>query len=258
MIAMLKIENTLSALRAILASKLVKEYGLKKSQVAQLLGITPAAVTHYLGGSRASSTVNSISSSPEAMTFITDLAQKLVAQIKAGKQTVSESELLDASFHIVSLLSGRITGQEAVLQIPAEEKEKGPLLRILYDRLQAEQRAARMYMDIAIKLKTEPTRILFRQIATDSIRHADIITTIINMIQSGEPVSMDLPEPKKLEELLREEEGASELSLDEVKKAVNVPAIKLLIDSIDSDEEKHTRLIEGLLELVKGERHRLE
>lgn len=46
-------EEILPAVRSIVADRLVEDYGLKQSEVAERIGVTQPAVSQYLSGSRA-------------------------------------------------------------------------------------------------------------------------------------------------------------------------------------------------------------
>ena len=66
------------AVRAILAKKLIKEYSLKEEDVARVLGITQAAVSNYVRGTRGDmELIVKLESVREVMRMIDDIAKDL-------------------------------------------------------------------------------------------------------------------------------------------------------------------------------------
>ena len=66
------------AVRAILAKKLIKEYSLKEEDVAKVLGITQAAVSNYVRGTRGDvELITKLESVREVMRMIDDIAKDL-------------------------------------------------------------------------------------------------------------------------------------------------------------------------------------
>jgi rubrerythrin len=88
-------------------------------------------------------------------------------------------------------------------------------------------------------------RLLFRQIASDSIRHADIVQAAIAAVEK-DVVDGPLPDPERLRQLQLEEKGHS-AGFEEVKKLLKSNVVKILLDSIEADEEKHDMILEKLM-----------
>ena len=66
------------AVRAILAKKLIREYSLKEEDVAKDLGITQAAVSNYVRGTRGDTElISKLESVREVMRMIDDIAKDL-------------------------------------------------------------------------------------------------------------------------------------------------------------------------------------
>jgi len=71
-------KSLIPAVRAILAKKLIKEYSLKEEDVAKVLGITQAAVSNYVRGTRGDmELISKLESVPEVMRMIDDIARDL-------------------------------------------------------------------------------------------------------------------------------------------------------------------------------------
>jgi uncharacterized protein len=71
-------KSLIPAIRAILAKKLIKEYDLKEEVVANVLGITQAAVSNYLRGTRGDvELISKLGSLHEVMRMVDDIARDL-------------------------------------------------------------------------------------------------------------------------------------------------------------------------------------
>jgi predicted transcriptional regulator len=73
-------KSLIPAVRAILAKKLIREYSLKEENVAKDLGITQAAVSNYVRGTRGDiELISKLESVREVMRMIDDIAKDLSA-----------------------------------------------------------------------------------------------------------------------------------------------------------------------------------
>ena len=73
-------KSLIPAVRAILAKKLIREYSLKEEDVAKDLGITQAAVSNYVRGTRGDTElISKLESVREVMRMIDDIAKDLSA-----------------------------------------------------------------------------------------------------------------------------------------------------------------------------------
>jgi predicted transcriptional regulator len=71
-------KSLIPAVRAILAVKLIKEYSLKEEDIAKVLGITQAAVSNYVRGTRGDTElISKLESVREVMRMIDDIAMDL-------------------------------------------------------------------------------------------------------------------------------------------------------------------------------------
>jgi len=241
----LKMEKILPPLRAVMARILVEQYGIRRREVAEILGISPQAVTQYLQGVRAPEALK-MTRNKQVLGIIEDGCRKLASR----RRPLMQSELLDLAFQVSSILGKAEVAEEFSQGVEAREV----LLELLRARLQEEQKAAELFMGLAVKMRNDLTRLLFRQIATDSIRHADIITAIISELERGDNIQPDLPSVRELEKLMQEEQAAHEKELQEVRERLSNEVISLLLDSIDADEAKHDMLLSKLIEIAKRRR----
>jgi predicted transcriptional regulator len=71
-------KSLIPAVRAILAKKLIKEYSLKEEDIAKVLGITQAAVSNYVRGTRGDvELIAKLESVMEVMRMIDDIARDI-------------------------------------------------------------------------------------------------------------------------------------------------------------------------------------
>ena len=74
---MIVVQYILPAIRAAISRELVEKQGFRKSQVAKLMGLTPAAVTQYLNRSRGDN-LESLLDSEEIKGLVSELADEIV------------------------------------------------------------------------------------------------------------------------------------------------------------------------------------
>lgn len=74
---MIVVRYVLPAIRAQIAKELVSKHGLKRSEVAKKMGITPAAVTQYLEEVRGGIAVDLVESSEEVAEMVSKTAEGL-------------------------------------------------------------------------------------------------------------------------------------------------------------------------------------
>ena len=71
-------KSLIPAVRAILAKKLIREYSLKEEDIAKVLGITQAAVSNYVRGTRGDmDLISKLECVREVMRMIDDIARDL-------------------------------------------------------------------------------------------------------------------------------------------------------------------------------------
>ena len=233
-------ERLVPGLRALMVKELVARRGLKKKAAAQALGLSPSAATQYLKGGRASKQVRALSR-PDVLRLVDDLCDRVA--LRGG--SMMQAEFFELVYTVSGLLQ-RMPGSRGTLT-QAGLQGRTKLLSTLRGRLQAEQEAAELFMGVAVSLRNDLTRLLFRGVASDSIRHADIVMTIISSLEKGEAVDADLPDKGQLEKLLAYEDTAHVHNLDAVKQYFPNKIISALLASIEADERKHSDLLKRLM-----------
>lgn len=228
-------EKILPLLRARLAEKLI-EMGFRAKQIADVLNVTPAAVTQYLKGKRG----KKLWDSGDELILKT-LTDRAAQRIRSGPGPLEFVELLDTAYQVLSAKKG-----QRILET-SENRQVGPeSIRILRQRLQLELRAAEKCLELANRTRDDYTKLFLRMIASDSIRHADIVSQLISWSGGNSEAGFEPPAREFLSELLAIEDKAGEASLTKVVKIPNAAAM-LLLESIDMDEEKHDTLVGKLM-----------
>jgi len=224
-------EKLLPLLRADLARRL-HQMGFKVHQIARVLDVTQPAVTQYLKGVRG----KKMPELENQKLMIDALADKAAQKIGGGMEPLTTIELLDVIHQILTVTSG-----EGMLR-SGSSAEKNKSIALLKVRLQLELKAAQKCFSLANTAKGDYTRLLLRMIATDSIRHADIISQIVSFLETGIEIPDEGIDRTLLTEILAIEDTADEASL---QKTVNINhgVASLLLESIDMDEHKHDRLL---------------
>lgn len=223
------------------ANELVNTYGLKKAETARILSVTPQAVTQYLKGVRAV-TKRGVLSDPRVKEMVREYAGKIAFR----KKPMAETELLDLAYEVLM-----VTGRPSSESLPTSEEVKAHALRILRNRMAAEQEAAEIFLSEAIKAKDDLVRLLLRQVASDSIRHADIVQATISAVER-DLTDGELPNPARLRQLQQQEEKSHSHGFEEVKKLLRSNVVKILLESIEADEAKHDIIIGKLAELASS------
>jgi len=241
-------ERLIPIIRARLAERLMRE-GFRPKEAAAALKVTQAAVTQYLKRKRGRSTASLISIDR----FIDPLAEKLVKRLRSGLGGIETAELVETARQVIVMSRGR-----TIVQEHAERPEREEALRILRDRLRLELTAAEKYLELSNKTADDYSKMLLRMIASDSIRHGDVVSQVISWLEAGRDSEFEMPAEAILESLIALEDSAHEASLTQ-SVHVSHPIARLLFQWIDADEEKHEKIVSKMLKLQadrKKERQR--
>ncbi|MDV3277167.1 MAG: hypothetical protein LYZ69_01710 [Nitrososphaerales archaeon] len=233
-------ERLIPVIRAKVAERLASE-GFKVKDIARALKVTQPAVTQYLKHRRGAA-VQGITSIDA---LLDPLEEKLVKRIRSGLGGVETSELLDTA-RALMVMSG---GLKVVRSRP-EKSGRGVVPELLRRRLELELTAAEKYLELANQTSDDHTKLLLRMIASDSIRHGDVVSQILSWLEAGSESGGALPDEKLLRAMLSIEDSAGEASLrDNIQ--VDHPVVRLLLEWIDFDEYKHEKIVSKLLNLNK-------
>ncbi|HEV2450289.1 MAG TPA: hypothetical protein VGU43_07795 [Thermoplasmata archaeon] len=239
----------LQALQVLVARELVEVRGEPAGRAAELLGLAPSAVSQYLSGRRGSRSLERFEGDEEAQL----LAQRVAAGLSELRPADSASRvrlLLDGTQELVERVEGSpsVPTHAAVGGSRPSGEHARELLVWSRSRVRAEQRAVAQSMRLAQKARDELTRSVFRQIASDSLRHAEIVASLAPYLSRGisRPPASGITRTD-VEGLVRDERRA-EGRPDPVLMREAGGTIGLLLESIAADERKHDALLSGLLE----------
>jgi rubrerythrin len=205
-----------------------------------VLKVTPAAVTQYTKGRRG----NKLGRNQSHQQIIDALAEKAAQRIRSGTGSLELVELLDSAYQLLAASKGQRT-----LDTKLRSSARNEWMTILKDRLRLELNAAQKCLAIANRAHDEHSKLLMRMIASDSVRHADIVSQLMSWLETGHKLVFDPPDRAFVREMLVIEDKASESSL---AKSIKLPpsVARLLLESIDMDEAKHERLLGRMLEII--------
>lgn len=243
--------------QALIARELVESFGLAERSAAARLGIVPSSVSQYLSGKRLGSVLASYQQDPEARRIARRTAERL-----AGRPPGDATEIvLDTALRLsrrFAVRDGRASGTTEPR--PEPERLDPAMRRWIRRRIAAEQEAVTQCMRLAQKSRDELTRALFRQIASDSLRHAEIVGSLGSYLDRGvgNPRSSGIT-VEDVERLMARERAAE--SHDDPERANALGGLlSILWESMEFDERKHDRVLErlkaGAAELADGSRGR--
>jgi uncharacterized protein len=239
-------------MQALVARELVEGFGLSEREAADLLGIVPSSVSQYLTGKRLGPALSSYLGDEEALRIARATAQQLMTG-SAGARAVLEAAI--ALEERAAPASTRATAKKVEGLSPDLRRKVSAWLR---DRTAGEQNAVAECMRLAQRSRDELTRALFRQIAADSLRHAEIVASLAAYLDRGvatsAPTGITRSDVEHLIQREHEAEASSEIGLGPELGGM----MRILWDSMESDERKHEALLQKLLQagLLEGNRPR--
>jgi predicted transcriptional regulator len=182
-------ERLIPLIRAALVKKLAAE-GFQVGEIAGGLNVTSAAVTQYLKRKRGANllAIGSIDH------LIDPLSEKVAQRIRSSSGGIGTLELLETARQVMVMSTGR-----SIVARGPMGPEKNESLELLRQRLQLELAAAESYLELANKTGDDHTKLLLRLIASDSIRHADVVSQVISWLEAESGKGFETPG----EELLR-------------------------------------------------------
>jgi len=204
------------------------ERGLSVNETARLLGLTPAAVSMYVSGKRGGEYVQEVARDERAMALIKSHAEIFLDAARRGVR--GPLDLTELAKVVANILAQR--GPQAELE------------EVIKTRIRLEQETATRAMAYSYKARNPLVRSLFMQIATDSLRHAEILTMILDYL-AGRLKAEEIGLSEEELETLAEEESSMMESIADLYK-LGDPVLRALILSIELDEQKHYQLIRTL------------
>ncbi len=122
-------KSLIPAIRAILAKKLVNEYEMKEELVARVLGVTQAAVSNYLRGTRGDiKLMNKLTSVLEVMRMTDDIARDLTSNKAYTPNTMAKFVELCNYMRYTFIICDVHHGMESNIDEQVCEQCKGTLI----------------------------------------------------------------------------------------------------------------------------------
>jgi uncharacterized protein len=231
---------SVQVVQALVARELVEGLGLPERKAAFLLGIVPSSVSQYLSGKRLGPTLSRYIDDGRARRIARDAADALVDG-GASSRVVLEAAIRLSERFGSEAPSRRRTGTG----LSPELRRKVP--GWLRSRIAGEQTAVAECMRLAQRSRDELTRAVFRQIASDSLRHAEIVASVAANLDRGvvssAPTGISRADVEQLIRREHEAEATGRLELEAELGGV----MRILWDSMESDEKKHEHLLQLLL-----------
>jgi hypothetical protein len=234
-------ERLIPMIRAAVAERMARE-GFHVKEIAATLNVTQAAVTQYLKKKRG----NGSESLAGIGRLLDPLTEKAIKRARSSLGPIETVELLETARQVMVMNTGR-----GIIESRSEEPVRNASLELLRERLQLELSAAEKYLELANKTADDHTKLLLRMIASDSIRHGDVVSQVISWLEADSERKFELPGKEILESMLAMEDSAKEASMrDSIK--VDHPVARLLLEWIDMDEAKHGKMVVKMLALDKS------
>ena len=230
------VEQILPAVRSLLAKELINNHNVSKADVSKILGISPAAVTQYTKNKRGNY-ADKFEKNKEVLPIIASLAEHFANKKKKEGEMRRNMTIIETSENIISIINNQ--------GINGEKKKLDPKTKILQDRVEAELREARTSLNMANKIEDGFGKLLFKGLASDSIRHAEIVSQVIRDQETVGSFKLDKQLKRYLKQMIEEEENASEQSMTKLVKTSH-PAVRALLQSVDQDEMKHKKMLKSL------------
>jgi len=235
-------------LQALAAREGVEQLGLSSRRVAELLGLAPSAVSQYLSGKRVERGFLAYAANEQARVIARRTVEGLIEAQEAGRSPTRA--ILEGAAALSEL------PESPERRIPATPKGSGEdtslqmrqLAKWLRQRVKAEQVAVTQCMRLAQRARDELTRALLRQIASDSLRHAEIVASLAPYIDRGVSGAYASGITRKEIEALIEGERRAEAQADSASAQRLQGTMAILIASMEADERKHAELLRGLLD----------
>jgi DNA-binding transcriptional regulator YdaS (Cro superfamily) len=231
--------------QALIARELVVSFGLPERQAAELLGIAPSAVSQYLSGKRLGASTGATRAPARERSIARLAAQRIAAP--SGGPTESVDVVFGAARELAQASSSPAASGTAADEPPADPRRDREVRRYLRRRIALEQDAVGECMRLAQRSRDELTRAVFRQIASDSLRHAEIVASIQTYLERGLHRSYASGVRRADIARLIEREREAEAGLDGSFGPEFGGMIHVLWESMEADERKHEALLEAML-----------
>lgn len=231
------VEQILPAVRSLLAKELINNHNVSKTNVSKILGMSPAAITQYTNNKRGG-LANEIVDNKEILPIISSLAEHFVDKTKKEGELRRSITIIETSENILLILNNQNIVKNKTKKIDSN-------IKLLQARVDTELREAKISLEMANKVEDGFGKLLFKGLASDSIRHAEIVSQVIRDKDTVDRFQLDRKLKKYLKQMIEEEENASDQLLIKMVKTKH-PAVRVLLQSVDQDELKHKKMLKSL------------
>ncbi len=230
--------------QALVAHELVHSFGSSEREAAELVGLVPSAVSQYLSGKRLRPQLAKIGAREDARRIARGIAQELLAS--DHPREYFPGLVLEGAREIAGGGAARRSlGAPAPTHAP--EPVNREVVSFLSRRVALEHTAVADCMRLAQKSRDELTRAIFRQIASDSLRHAEIVASLASYLDRGLSATAATGVTRSdIARLIRKERVAEAGTVPGLSQRLG-GVMALLWESMESDERKHETLLQHLL-----------
>jgi uncharacterized protein len=231
--------------QALVARELVEGFGLPERRAADLLGLAPSAVSQYLSGHRRGGQMADLAGNERSRSLARQAAQRLAALPQSSAETLGI--VLDTARELAEIAAPPARGSGSAGSPRAEMAPNRDVTRELHRRIQVEQAAVAECMRLAQKSRDELTRSVFRQIAADSLRHAEIVASIQTYLDRG--IDRAFASGVAREDIVRliTRERDAEAQGPAASRTRFAGMMGVLWESMEADERKHEVLLDRML-----------
>ena len=225
----------------------VEQLGLSSRRVAELAGLAPSAVSQYLSGKRVEGEFLAYATNDRARAIARNALEALIEAQDSGLGPARP--ILEGAVAL-SEMPRSVDPHDAspgAPVLPQASPQLRALSRWLRQRVKAEQVAVSQCMRLAQRARDELTRALLRQIASDSLRHAEIVASLVPYIDRGLSTAFASGITRREVEALIEGERKAEAQADSGSARQLRGTMAILIASMEADERKHADLLRSLL-----------
>jgi predicted transcriptional regulator/rubrerythrin len=239
--------ESLRVLQVLVARELVEGRGLATGRAARLLGVAPSAVSQYLSGKRLRREISLHASDERYRRAAREVTDQLLA-VPAAPGSAARALLLAAAGLVHADAPRAPPARSSRTSSAPDPDGARALARWARARVRTEQAAVASCMRLAQKARDELTRAVFRQIASDSLRHAEIVASLSTYLDQGTLGAYASGVTRAEVRELIERERKAESQLDAGLGPKTEGLLALLLESMEADERKHGRMLEELLD----------
>ena len=226
--------------------ELVNGLGKSNKDVSAALGITPSAVSQYIKGKRGFSLKKNANELKGFNKAIRDTAITIGKLIEINEYARCQVAVLK----IAQELAGISIEDSKTDSISKEKYSNMDIKAILAERIRREQDSAMYFLGFAQSSGSHFARILFRQIATDSLRHADIVQSLLEHVDKPLNREFGNLSTEVIDKLLEKAREHKEVSINNIKERLG-PEAGLLIESVEMDDKEQIILLKKFRNLVE-------